>query len=102
MNIWFIIGSISAIVPIILIKEYIKTNNIIFLILSLFCYLLLIKSYLNIFNKNKISTSYTIIQLLQILIVVIAGVLLFKEKLTIKIIIGIILALLAMYFLSRE
>jgi multidrug transporter EmrE-like cation transporter len=101
MNIWFIIGSISAIVPIILIKEYIKTKNLLFLILTFFCYLLLIKSYLNIFNTNQVSTSYTFIQLLQILIVVFAGVLLFKEKLTLKMSIGIILALFAMYFLNR-
>jgi len=101
MNIWFIISSISAIVPIILIKEYLITKNILLLVLAAFCYLMLMISYLNIFSKNKVSTSYTIIQLLQILLVTLFGVLAFKEKLTTESIFGIIAALIALYFLSN-
>jgi multidrug transporter EmrE-like cation transporter len=100
MNIWFIIGSVSAIIPILLIKEYTVNKNVLYLILSMMCYLVLIKSYLNIFNTNQVSTSYTFIQLLQILLVLLSGIVLFKEKINLQIIIGIILACIAMYLLK--
>ena len=101
MNVWFIIGSISAIIPVLLIKEYIINKNVLYLILSMMCYLVLMKSYLEIFNTHaKVSTSYTFIQLLQIILVVLSGIVLFKEKIDIKIIIGIILACIAMYLLK--
>ena len=101
MDIWFIIGSISAIIPVILIKEYIIHKNILLIILSLFCYLILITSYLHIFKVNKVSVSYTIVQIIQILMVVLSGILLFKEKINIKTIIGIVLAFASMYFLNK-
>ena len=100
MNLWFIIGSISAIIPLILIKEYILNKNIILLFLALLCYLLLMISYLNIFNTNKVSTSYTIIQIIQILIVLLFGIIVFKEKINFRILLGILLAFLSIYFLS--
>jgi drug/metabolite transporter (DMT)-like permease len=100
MNIWFIIGSVSAIIPVLLIKEYTVNKNVLYIILSMLCYIVLIKSYLNIFNVNKVSSSYTFIQLLQILVVVISGILLFKEKVNIRIIVGVILACIAMYLLK--
>jgi len=98
---WFIIGSISAILPVLFIKEYLLNKNVVFLILSMLCYLVLMNSYLNIFNVNELSVSYTIIQILQILIVVISGILLFKETITINKIIGILLAIISMYYLNR-
>lgn len=101
MDIWFIIGSISAIIPVILIKEYIIHKNILLIIMSLFCYLILMASYLHIFKVNKVSVSYTIVQIIQILMVVLSGILLFKEKINIKTIFGIFLALAAMYFLNK-
>ena len=100
MNIWFIIGSISAIIPVLLIKEYTINKNVLYLIFSMMCYLVLMKSYISIFNTNKVSTSYTFIQLIQILLVVLSGIVLFKEKINLQIIAGIILACIAMFLLK--
>jgi len=107
LPVWYTIGTISAILPLLLIKKYIlnkETVNIIpaevFLVLALFCYLVLMFSYIKIFSKNKVSTSYTLIQLLQILIVIFVGILFFKEKLSKNQILGIILAMISIHFLT--
>ena len=102
MDAWFIIGSISAILPVIFIKEYLISNKIIFILLSLVCYLILIKSYIHIFSKNTVSIAYTILQLLQILIVVLMGILFFKEGITLNKTIGVILAIISIYYLTNK
>ena len=97
----YTIGTISAILPVIFIKEYLISKEIIYLLISLICYLFLIMSYLNIF-KDNVSTSYTIIQILQIIIVIISGILFFKESLTKNQILGIVLGLVSIYFLMKK
>ena len=97
----YTIGTISAILPVIFIKKYLISKEIIYLLISLICYLFLIMSYLNIF-KDNVSTSYTIIQILQIIIVIISGILFFKESLTKNQILGIILGLVSIYFLIKK
>lgn len=98
---WFIIGSIAAIIPVILIKEYTVNKNNNLLLISLVCYLILLYSYIHIFNNKTISSAYTIIQLLQIIIIALSGMILFKEKITSKTIFGIFLAIAAMYYLNK-
>ncbi len=101
MNRWNIIAPISAIIPIILIKEYTISKNVLLLIGSLICYLVLLYSYINIFKDSKVSSTYTIIQVVQILIVLVAGVLFFKEKITISMLLGILLAIGAILLLKK-
>jgi multidrug transporter EmrE-like cation transporter len=101
MNIWYIIGSIAAIIPVILIKEYTVSKNNNLLLLCLLCYLILISSYVHIFNNKVMSSAYTLIQILQILIIVLSGIMLFKEKITSKTLFGIFLAIAAMYYLNK-
>ena len=101
MNKWNIIASISAIVPIALIKEYTINKNILLLIASLVCYVILLYSYVIIFATNNVSTTYTIIQVFQILIILLVGVLFFKEKLTLKMVLGILLGITAVLLLNK-
>ncbi len=56
-------------------------------------------SYIKLFKTTELSSSYTILQILQILIVLFIGVLLFNESLTMNKIIGVILGLLSVYLL---
>jgi multidrug transporter EmrE-like cation transporter len=62
-------------------------------------YIILIKLYIDIFSQKEISSSYTILQITQILLIVIGGVILFNENITYKKTIGIILALMSVYLL---
>ena len=96
---WITIASIIAILPVFFIKKFILTNNYFYLLASLICYCILIFSYIQLF-KNKVGTIYTLLQVLQVLIVVVGSLLLFKEKIDRNKILGIIFGLLCIYFLQ--
>jgi multidrug transporter EmrE-like cation transporter len=96
------LATIIAIMPIFLIKYYILYGNYIYIGLSILSYLLLLNIYIKLFSKsdNEISTLYVILQILQILIVVIFGLIFLKEKSNIKKIIGIIMGMISIYLLT--
>jgi len=101
MNIiyWLLIATVIAITPIYFIKQYIFTGNNINLIYALVLYMILIKLYTEIFKQSQISSSYTLLQITQILLVVFGGVIFYNEQLSYKKISGIICGLLAVYLL---
>jgi len=100
MNYFYIIlATLIALLPVILIKQYIITNNFTYLIISLFAYIILIISYINIFRSGDIVSFYTILQILQILIAIIIGLVLFKEPITFNKIVGIILSIISITLL---
>ncbi len=101
MNLWIIIATIIALIPILLIKQYIITKNFNYLILALLTYIVLIICYINIFSHNIISTTYTILQILQILTMVIIGIILYKENINFNKIIGLILGIISIYLLYK-
>ena len=94
-----IIASIIALLPLYFIKKYIQTNKKYNIIISIFIYCILTYLYINIFRKGEISNYYIILQILQILIVVLMGLLLFNEKINIKKIMGIIFGIISINFL---
>ena len=94
------IATIIAILPVVFIKKYIKTNNNIYLILSLVLYVLLIVAYIKLFSEGvDVSAVYTLLQILQILIVFFIGIIYFKESVTRNKIIGTIFGICGVYFL---
>ena len=97
-----IIATIIAILPVIFIKKYIITNNNIYAVLTLFMYVLLFLAYYNLFKSGReISIVYTILQVLQIVIVFVIGTLMFNESITKNKIIGTILGIGSVYFLLK-
>ena len=98
-NLWIIIATIIALLPVILIKQYIATKNIIFLIISLIAYIILMTCYIKIFSSGDMSSIYTILQILQILVVIIFGVIILKEPITVNKIVGIILSIISITLL---
>ena len=93
-------ATIIAIIPVFLIKKYIDNKQNLFLFLTMLCYYALMQSYIHIFSKNEISKAYVLLQILQIFIVVISGIIIFNEAFTLNKIIGIILGSIAIYLLS--
>jgi multidrug transporter EmrE-like cation transporter len=68
--------------------------------LSLVLYVLLIVSYIKLFSEGvDVSTVYTLLQILQILIIFFIGIIYFKENVTRNKIIGTILGIFSVYFL---
>lgn len=101
MNIiyWLLLATIIAILPVYFIKQFILTNNNVNLIYALVLYIILIKLYIEIFKQQQISSSYTLLQITQILLVVFGSIVFFNEQLTYKKIGGIVTGLLSVYLL---
>ena len=92
--------TIIAILPIIFIKQYIATNKNYYVVFSFIAYILLFLAYYKIFKSGQeISIIYTLLQILQIIIVLFVGLLFFKEKITKNKIIGTVLGITSIYFL---
>ena len=94
-----IFATLIAILPIYFIKKYIITKNKLFIGLALSCYVLLMLSYIKLFSTENIATSYTILQILQIVLVLIISRILFYEKLTTTKYLGIMLGSMSIYLL---
>ena len=96
-------ATIIAILPVIFIKQYIATNHSYYVVLSFIGYILLFLAYYKIFKTGQeISIIYTLLQILQIVIILFVGLLFFKEKLTKNKIIGTVLGVTAIYFLLKN
>ena len=100
-TILLIITSIVALLPIFLIKKYINTKIKSYLYLAGFFYLLLLLSYIKVFSRYEITTAYTLLQILQVLIIVLGGIFLYNEKMNINKSIGIGAGLICIYFLTK-
>ena len=94
-----IIASIIAILPLYFIKKYIQTNKKLYIFITILLYYTLTFLYIKIFRKGEMSSYYIILQILQILIVVIMGLILFNETINIKKIMGIIFGIISINFL---
>ena len=97
-----IITSIIALVPIMFIKKYINTKNSNYLIIAAFFYLMLLLSYIKVFSQSQVTTSYTLLQIIQVLIIVFIGIFIYNETISRDKIIGIIAGIICIYFLSKS
>lgn len=96
-----LIGSFIAILPIILLKKYIKDHNNIYLLITLLSYLALMRTYIEIFNSGEVSKTHGISQVIQLVIGMMIGIFYFNESLTTNKIIGLIFGLISVYFLMK-
>jgi drug/metabolite transporter (DMT)-like permease len=102
MNILYLYGiaTLVALLPIYLIKEYVITSNINLLVITILLYALLAFLYIKIFEQKEISSSYTLLQISQILAVTAMGSLFFNEIINFNKITGLIFGILSVYFLA--
>ena len=98
--VWYILSLICATIPMWFVEQYIKTKNIIYYVYFLIFSFLLMLSYVNIFEYEPISSTYVLLQVLVMIIIVSYGIYL-GEHLNICKITGIILALGSVYLLSE-
>jgi multidrug transporter EmrE-like cation transporter len=97
-----IIGGLLSAMPIPLIKNYIKTKNIIWIILSFLCYSILIIVY-SILLKNENSTIiYSIIKVSSILLVMTYDFFILKQIFNTTSILGIFFAITSVLLLSSN
>ena len=97
---WIIISAILSGISIATLKQYTITKNIRWLLLTVVLFLILIVTYHNSFCGNDITTIYPMVKILTVRLVVLFGVFIFDEKLTIKHIFGLMLGCIGLYLLS--
>jgi multidrug transporter EmrE-like cation transporter len=96
-------ATIVAILPVIFIKKYIISKNYNYILISLILYILLAVSYINIFKEGiELSIVYTVLQILQILVIFFVGIFYFNEDINQNKIIGTILGISSVYFLLKK
>jgi multidrug transporter EmrE-like cation transporter len=99
--IYLILSAILTATVIPIIKKYITTKNSLWIGLAMLWYVLIIWLYTIILTVDNMSVIYSILKVLDILIVLGFGVLMFKESLTMRQIIGIVFAIIAVVLLSK-
>ena len=87
-----------SLLPVILIKRYIASNNNYYLLaFAMICYAILMYSYVNIF-RTGIVVNYTLIQLLQVLLITFIGGMFFGESVPI---LGIVFSCIGIVLLTN-
>jgi drug/metabolite transporter (DMT)-like permease len=97
-----LIATIIAILPLIFIKRYIINKKFYNLVIAFILYILLLLSYIKLFEKEELSSIYIILQILQIFLVLVVGVLMFNESINNNKIIGILLGSVSIYLLLKK
>jgi multidrug transporter EmrE-like cation transporter len=97
---WIILAAISASLGVIFIKKYLQTKDWIWLALAVFTSLFLTFTYVKTLGGQNISIIYPIIKILSIIIVIITGEIFFNNKITMKVIGGIVFGIISIYLLA--
>lgn len=96
-----IITAILSALGVILIKIYIKHKSKYLFLMASICSIIVLYLYSILLKKNDLGKIYTIIKISAILLVVMTGCMIFKEKITTKNKIGIALAIVAIVLLGK-
>lgn len=101
-TLWFLIAATAAALPIPFIKQYTLQGGWWWIALSVLSYLTLILAYYIILRDKNITVVYPFLKVLSVLLVVLAGVSVFHDRLTMTSVIGIGLGIVSLYLLSAH
>lgn len=96
----FIISIIASASPVLLVKEYINTNKFIYIIIAIMSYFILLLTYIYLFKRNEISKIYSLIKIVQLLLVSVIAIQLYNEKINENKIIGFGAGIISIIYLS--
>jgi multidrug transporter EmrE-like cation transporter len=97
---WFILASIVICLPITFIGKYIETSNPYYILSALVFYFLLTLIYINLLKHEDMAIVYPLLNIISVLVVFLIGVFYFKNKIDIYKIIGIVLSIISILFLT--
>ena len=100
INMLLFLASFFSALTIIIIKQYEKSSNIWLLLAVALSEIGLIYSYIQLLKSDNIITLFGLVKIIAILMVIVPGIIFFESKLTIKQIIGLIFAVIAIYLLN--
>lgn len=93
-------AAILSALPLIMIKKYTVTSNYMWLLAAAIIFMILIFIYIQVINNNNISIIGPVIKIIEVILFVIAGMLLFNEKMDGRHLIGIFLGIVSIWLLS--
>ena len=97
---WLLIAAFFSALTILTVKYYTNISNKYILLVTILSEVGLIYSYIQVLESGDLLSEFSLIKIFAILIVIIPTILFFKEKITIKKVLGLILAFAAIYLLS--
>ena len=97
---WLFIASFFSALTVILIKQYEKYTNNWLLLITALSEFGLIYSYIQLLKNDDILTQFALVKMIAILMIIIPNILLFESVLTMKQIVGLIFAVIAIYLLK--
>jgi multidrug transporter EmrE-like cation transporter len=96
---WLACSIIASLASIVCIKYYINRDDLYWFILAILSYILLAYSLSKLYINNNISKIYAIMNISGIILVALAGMFVFNEKINIKMAAGIFFGLLSIYLM---
>ena len=101
-TIWFVTAILASAAPLPFLKQYTKTNEIIWVILSFLSYAILIFAYIQLLQFANMEIIYALIKISAILLVVLTGVFIFDSPFNRTTFVGILLACISLYLLTKQ
>lgn len=96
----YLLCAIFSALPIVMVKKYLQTYNQEWLLIAIIIYILVVYQYCYILGDKQMSSVYTYIKILSIILVIIFGYILYNEDISNKKCCGIILGVSSLYMLS--
>ena len=97
---WFILACIVICLPITFIGKYIETSNPYYILSALAFYFLLTLIYVELLRYEDMAMVYPLLNIISVLSVFLIGVLYFKNNIDIFKIVGIVLSMISILFLT--
>jgi multidrug transporter EmrE-like cation transporter len=99
---WTLAAISSTVAGVMSMKQYAETKQLFWSALSITCYMILLLSFSTLFATKDVAIVYPFVKASSIAIIVMAGVIFYKEKLDSQSIIAIIMILIATFMLSKK
>jgi multidrug transporter EmrE-like cation transporter len=100
MSRWLMFSSFFSALTIIIIKQYEKTANNWLLLVTTLSETGLIYSYIKLLKNDDILTQFALVKIIAIIMIIAPSILLFGSEVTMRQIIGLIFAIVAIYLLK--
>ena len=97
---WLFIASFFSALTILLIKKYDETYNYWLLLVTVLSETGLIYSYIKLLKNDDILTQFVLVKIIAIIMIIAPSILLFGSEVTMRQIIGLIFAIVAIYLLK--
>lgn len=95
-----ILSVIVSVLPLFMVKKYIETQNVLYILTAILMYIFLIYLYYRLFCENDMCYIYPLIKISSVVLIVLLGVIYFGEGFNYYKLAGIIMGIISIILLS--